>query len=101
MSPIKPKKSTSPLKVAQEVPGSTNGMFIEFYELDPIDGTFGTQDLLAILRAMKIRFPTEAFNELPRSTKRHFVVNTRTGEKFRFTATEERQLAKRVNTDEQ
>lgn len=99
-SPIGSKKKSKPQKVEREIPGSDNGMFLEYYEFDP-DETFNSADLIAILKALKLRFDTKTFNELPKSTKQQFMVQTRTGEKFRYTANEERMLARRLNSQEQ
>jgi len=69
---------------ANQIPGAESGMFFEYYEFDPITGSFSMQDLINLLKVMEIRLPMESFEKLPDETKRHFVVLTRDERKFRY-----------------
>ena len=59
------------------------GMFFEYYQFSPTHA-LKIEDLLAVLSAMEIRFPTSAFNTLPAQAKKHFIVKTRDGKVFRY-----------------
>ena len=41
-------------------------------------------DLRKILTAMEIRFGPEKFAELPKELRRHFIVNDRQGNEYRY-----------------
>lgn len=63
--------------------GTQDGMYIGHFSLDP-DTTVTVEDLAEILRAMDIRFGPEKFAQLPKNLRKHFIVNTRDGQIYRY-----------------
>lgn len=63
--------------------GTQDGMYVGHFTLDP-DTTVTVEDLAEILRAMDIRFGPEKFAELPKNLRKHFIVNTREGNSYRY-----------------
>ena len=63
--------------------GTQNGMYVGHFKLEP-DPTFDMDDLREILKAMDIRFGPEKFAELPKKLRRHFIVNDRQGNEYRY-----------------
>lgn len=78
-----PKNRVEGIENLESLVEDSDGMFFEYYQFDPQPG-ITIQDLLAVLSAMEIRFPTGAFNQLPEGSKKQFLVKTRDGRVFRY-----------------
>ncbi len=76
------EKKVQPQKI-DNVLGTNNGMYVGHFTFAP-DSTFTMDDLRKILTAMEIRFGPEKFAELPKELRRHFIVNDRQGNEYRY-----------------
>ncbi len=63
--------------------GTQDGMYVGHFSLDP-DSTITIEEIAELLRRMDIRFGPEKFAELPKELRRHFMVNTREGQIYRY-----------------
>lgn len=66
-----------------EVPGSENGMFMYHYTLEPTT-TMGLGEVIDILKMLNIKIDQKNFDKLQESTKKHFVVENRYEQRWRY-----------------
>ena len=59
------------------------GMFQGAFEFQPNDKCT-LEDLVSILKAMKIRFPPDIIQDLPKSTRRQFIFISRNGDELTY-----------------
>jgi len=84
-NPAEPKT----IKVAQEVPGSVQGMFVANFLFRPTT-TLSLEELTDLLTNMVIVFPPDSFEKLRPSVKRHFIIQSRDGSTERWTGRKNR-----------
>lgn len=63
--------------------GEVGGMYFTSYILDP-QPNLTMEDLVKILKALDLRFTSDAFARVPEEVRKHFVIHDRYGEYQRY-----------------